>query len=100
MHAPSEAVLETLPERFNPYSTTSDFVPFLARWVDLDWLLARELTETEASLASGSGRLRDLIASATYLSRWRGTERGLLRFLEIATGMSEFRDRGTRRQGW
>jgi hypothetical protein len=36
------------------------------------------------------GRLRELIAQAAFLSQWRGTSRGLLRFLEAATGVQGF----------
>src|SRR5262249_49938521 len=39
---------------------------------------------------TGDGRLRELVASAAYLSRWRGTRKGLLRFLEVATGLKGF----------
>ncbi|HVR84197.1 MAG TPA: hypothetical protein VMU54_07800, partial [Planctomycetota bacterium] len=41
-------------------------------------------------ISSGLGRLRELVAGAAYLSQWRGTWRGLGRFLEIATGVSGF----------
>jgi hypothetical protein len=30
------------------------------------------------------------VAAAAYLSQWRGTARGLLRFLETATGLQGF----------
>ncbi len=41
-------------------------------------------------ISSGLGNLRELIANAAYLSQWRGTKRGLLLFLQIATGTSNF----------
>ena len=92
MHAPSEKVLAELPRYFDPRATEEEFVPFLARWVDLDWLLEREITTSTGAALAGRGRaLRDLIAQAWYLNRWRGTERGLVRFLELATGMTGFR---------
>jgi hypothetical protein len=34
--------------------------------------------------------LRELIAAAAFLSQWRGTAKGLLRFLETATGVEGF----------
>jgi hypothetical protein len=39
---------------------------------------------------TGIGRLRELVASAAYLSRWRGTAKGLQRFLRTATGENDF----------
>jgi len=93
LHAPSEKVLENLDAFFDPYRTPDRFVPYLARWVDLERFLAdypEEFTETLPSLPSGLGRLRELIATTAFLSKWRGTARGLLRFLETATGARGF----------
>jgi phage tail-like protein len=85
LHAPSERVLERVDEFFDPYRAPDLFVPYLAGWVDLKWTL------TESSdLASGTGRLRELVEHAAFLSQWRGTAKGLLRFLEIATGQAGF----------
>ncbi len=99
LHAPSEAILENLDRYFNPYQADDNFVPFLATWVDLTELL-RETPAVfqgqadqgmcSAPLATGMGRLRELVAAAAYLSQWRGTEKGLRRFLETATGVSGF----------
>ena len=36
------------------------------------------------------GCLRELVAAAAYLSKWRGTMRGLTLFLETATGAPGF----------
>ena len=41
-------------------------------------------------ISSGLGRLRELIAWAAYLSQRRGTRQGLLKFLEVATGIPGF----------
>jgi phage tail-like protein len=81
LHQPDEEVLERLDAVFNPYWTRDDFCPFLAQWVDLDRILP---------VTTGSGCLRQLIASATELAQWRGTAGGLIRFLETATGMGGF----------
>lgn len=95
LHAPSEAVLADLDSFFDPYRTPDEFVPYLAGWVDLDRLL-HEAKGYAASNAppppfpTGQGRLRELIAAAAFLSKWRGTPRGLLRFLETATGATGF----------
>lgn len=97
LHEPSEEVLADLDSYFNPYRTPNYFVPFLAQWVDLDWLVTPPPPDQQAGLPasppfpSGLARLRELIANAAYLSRWRGTTRGLRQFLEIATGMIGFR---------
>lgn len=91
-HAPSEAALATLDRYFDPYRAPAHFIPFLARWVDLEWVLgSRAAADPAGAFPSGLGRLRDLIASATDLARWRGTSRGLIRFLEVATGLDGFR---------
>lgn len=92
--APDEAALDQLDAYFNPYRTPDTFVPFLASWVDLDRLLRETPEEFAASapppLPSGMGRLRELVAAATFLAQWRGTAKGLLRFLETATGAQGF----------
>jgi phage tail-like protein len=79
LHASSEQRLGTLDEIFDPYRTSDAFVPLLARWVDLD-----------PELAMGTGRLRSLVALGAELARFRGTARGLVAFLEAATGMTGF----------
>ncbi len=94
LHTPDEAVLDALDTYFDPYRAPDRFVAYLAGWVDLDGLWIENPEEfTAATLPafpSGIGHLRDLIAAAVYLSRWRGTMRGLLRFLETATGVTGF----------
>jgi P2-related tail formation protein len=98
LHAPSEEILDNLAAFFNPYQTPDDFVPYLASWVDLARLLfpapvRQEGLPGSATLAhypAGLGRLRELIAAAAELSQWRGTRQGLVRFLEIATGVAGF----------
>ncbi|HEY6292469.1 MAG TPA: hypothetical protein VI455_13040 [Terriglobia bacterium] len=96
LHAPSEEKLRGLDANFDPRRAPDAFVPFLARWVDLDRLFERPLEATQPRrstprmLPSGLGRLRELVASAAYVSQWRGTSKGLLLLLETATGMSGF----------
>ncbi|MEO8286259.1 MAG: hypothetical protein ABI670_07455 [Chloroflexota bacterium] len=94
LHEPSEDVLGRLATFFNPYQAPDAFVPYLAGWVDLDMFL-REVPEgtpsgAQSTFPTGTGRLRELVAAAAYLSRWRGTARGLLLFLETATGVEGF----------
>lgn len=95
LHAPSEAVLANLDAFFDPYRTPDEFVSYLAGWVDLERLLTEAKGYAAPSappppLPSGQGRLRELIAAAAFLSKWRGTPKGLLRFLETATGVQGF----------
>jgi phage tail-like protein len=79
LHAPTEAMLAELDALFDPRRAPDRFVPFLARWVDLD-----------LPVTTGLGRLRELVAAGVELSRWRGTARGLLLFLSTATGRRDF----------
>jgi len=94
LQAPSDMILGQLDVFFDPYRTPNRFVPYLAGWVDLAPLWIDEPDRLKAGevppFPSGMGRLRELIAAAAFLSQWRGTERGLLTFLEIATGISGF----------
>lgn len=95
LHAPSEAVLAQLDAVFDPRRTPDEFVPFLAVWVDLDRLFdipptGKPQPLTRSPITSGLGHLRELIANAAYLSRWRGTKKGLLLFLQTATGARDF----------
>lgn len=79
LHAPAERALEELDRNFDPRRADDRFIPLLARWMDL-----------ELALPAGTGRLRELIAAAFELAQWRGTARGLVRFLELATGEKGF----------
>src|SRR6266508_355462 len=92
LHAPSEEVLDGLDRFVDPLRTPERFVPYLTTWVDLDWLLRPATGEdvTSESLASGVGTLRELVAAAAEFARWRGTARGLLRFLDTVTGIAGF----------
>lgn len=94
LHAPDETVLAALETYFDPYRAPEMFVNYLAGWVDLDRLWIENPQEFTAktlpAFPSGVGRLRELVAAAAFLSRWRGTHQGLLRFLEVATGVTGF----------
>jgi phage tail-like protein len=95
LHAPSEAILQRLDAVFDPRRTHGDFVPVLAHWVDLQDLVidprpgmrgrrARRWSAIETA------RLRELVANAARLSKWRGTAKGLRMLLEITTGETGF----------
>jgi phage tail-like protein len=92
LHAPSEKILDDLDAHIDPRRATDDFLPYLSSWVDLDryldWSGAPGVSEPH--YAAGLGRLRELIAAAAELGKWRGTMTGLTRFLEIATGVAGF----------
>lgn len=96
LHRPSEEILEKVQTTFMPYRAPDRFVPYLARWVDLGRFFQGptsnqpEANESLSRLSIGPGNLRELIAAAAYLSQWRGTSRGLLLFLETATGVQGF----------
>ena len=94
LHAPSEEQLRTLEANFSPYRAPDSFVPFLARWVDLDRLFEKPVHQGQNSasrlLPTALGCLRALVAAAAYLSQWRGTGKGLMLFLETATGAHGF----------
>ena len=95
LQAPSETVLQRLDTFFDPRRTPDAFVPYLAHWADLTRLFDdtpnfKDGRVRASSLVSGLGRLRELIAHAAYLSQWRGTRKGLLLFLQTATGAADF----------
>jgi phage tail-like protein len=93
LHAPVERVLRDLHRYLDPRLAPPTFVPYLAGWVDVDWLLVDAASGPGASpapLSSGLGHLRELVAAAAEIARWRGTARGLLRFLDTATGVPGF----------
>jgi phage tail-like protein len=92
LHQPAEDVVESIATYFNPHAAPDAFVPFLARWVDIDRFFPAGYSKMQSAtpLSSGMGRLRELVQAAAYLSQWRGTCIGLTRFLETATGMKGF----------
>jgi phage tail-like protein len=94
MHAPAEDALEHFDAILDPWRTPDAFVPMLARWVDLQRIFERPLQGKDPMLdqlmPTGLGRLRALIEAAAYLSQWRGTRKGLLLFLQIATGFAGY----------
>lgn len=95
MHSDSEEILKNLDTFFDPARTKESFIPFLLKWVDLDWMISTDLfdkpeNEQLTSLIK-TENLRELIANAWYLSKWRGTAKGLIMFLEIATGINGFK---------
>jgi phage tail-like protein len=76
MHEPAEEALAHLSDKFDPHKAPTEFLPFLAYCLQLDWLL--EYFEDKEEL-------RILLANAADLIYWRGTVQGLDFFLETAT---------------
>ncbi|MHB0937069.1 MAG: phage tail protein [Armatimonadota bacterium] len=73
---PLEHLIPVLHRYFGPYSTPGDLLPWLSCWVAL------ALNENWSEM-----RRRRLIAEAVELYRWRGTRKGLSRYLEIYAGV-------------
>ncbi|KXU87045.1 hypothetical protein CR51_36275 [Caballeronia megalochromosomata] len=96
LHARPEEILANLDAWFDPLRAPDSFVPWLARWVDLDRFFTQSSRDSgvectgHSPLSVGLARLRELIREASYLSKWRGTRRGLTAFLETAIGVSGF----------
>ncbi len=103
LQRPSEQRLDTLDAVFDPRRSSDAFVPFLARWVHFDHLhddRSRRHAGPQQACLDSIGHLRELVADAAYLAQWRGTARGLTRFLDTATGLRGFRiDEGLRVAG-
>lgn len=74
--APLRATVDSLFRCFDPAQAPADFLPWLGTWVSL------VLDENWPEL-----RRRSLIFEAVELYRWRGTRRGLARWLELYTGV-------------
>ncbi|UVJ39192.1 phage tail protein [Arthrobacter sp. CJ23] len=91
LHAPVRGILDRIHTVPDPGRSPSSLIPFLSRWVDLDWLT---LPGPDAAGSAAAGvpvsRQRDLIACAAQLSARRGTVDGLTRFLHLATGVPGF----------
>ena len=73
---PLNEMLSGLYRYFDADSAPADFLPWLATWVALD------LDENWLQL-----KRRRLIKEAIWLYRWRGTRKGLSRYLEIYSGV-------------
>jgi phage tail-like protein len=88
LHEPDEEIIDNIDRFFDPYQAPEPFVFLLARWADLDALWNR--SPEQQQFAGGVGRLRELVAAAAHLSKWRGTSKGLVEFLQTATGLEGF----------
>src|SRR5262245_12252203 len=68
LHAPDEAVLDTVDDLFTAYRTRDQLLPFLARWLALDHLVPPASAATPARLPMPAGRLRNLVAEGARLA--------------------------------
>jgi phage tail-like protein len=74
---PLELRQDHIERYFDPRTCPAVLLPWLASWVDLP--LSPHWPEA---------RVRQLVAEALDLYRWRGTRYGLARMIEIRTGLS------------
>src|SRR5215813_12468993 len=68
LHEPSERLLTGLDSIFNPYRTPDSFVPFLARWLDLDRIFDvayAPASDARSPISTGLGCLRAVTAAAS-----------------------------------
>lgn len=90
LHMPTEARLDGLDAVLDPLRGEERFVFMLADWLGLaaylDWTGGRPGAGV-ASFATGTERLRLLVAEAARLWRDRGLRQTLERFLTVATGI-------------
>ena len=89
LHEPIEQTLSDVGLLVRPWEAPEAMLPYLAGWLDVDELLSTA-ADGKQHLQSGSAQLRKLLVAAADLARWRGTVRGLLLFLETATGLTGF----------
>lgn len=98
LHAPAEDVLSDVELHWDPWRSPLAFLPYLATWVGLGYVVSAVLGGQPSELDPAdprAGRLRALIAEAARLDKLRGTPQGLARMLELATGCAGFRVRVT-----
>ncbi len=94
LHAPDESLLGDLDRLFDVRRAPAAFAVFLARWVHFDILIdtrrAGQRIGRPGAVVADLGALRELVAAAPELATWRGTRRGMVRFLRAATGSDGF----------
>ncbi len=73
---PIQNTLAALASLFGPYSTPPDFLLWISAWVCMP------INENWSEM-----KRRRLISEAVELFRWRGTKKGLSRYLQIYTGV-------------
>ncbi len=99
-HDQIERAYEQLPGRFNPEIAAHDMVHYLASWVDLKQVFSEEYVVKTREPTSPFAKfkidnLRELVVQSSTLWKWRGTQKGMLLFLSIATGQEGFEIRDT-----
>jgi len=89
LHEPDERILAQVDAIVDPYRAPDPFVPWLTKWVGIDWLVTDD-DGNDVVFEPGLARLRDCIAVAHEVATWRGTETALTRMLTAATGLRGF----------
>lgn len=89
LQEPTEVLAREVQHLARPWQAPEAMLPYLARWLDVDGVLALGGDGTY-TLTSGSGQLRELLEAAAEIAQWRGTARGLALFLRRATGIDGF----------
>jgi phage tail-like protein len=82
LHTSVEEGAGQFPQSLSPWQAPAPFVPMLERWVGL-----------QPGLAVDEARARNLLGRAAELWRLRGTVPGIVRLLELATGVQGFQVR-------
>lgn len=91
MHGPVSDTLDHLETQLDAFRASEAMVCYLASWVDLGWLTVPVSgSAARSALPGGSAPLRDLISQSADLAARRGTPGGMVRFLELATGLTGF----------
>jgi phage tail-like protein len=92
LHEPTERLARDVEQVARPWQAPERMLAYLARWVDVDAVLAAGAAGSPAQpgLPGGAGQLRELICAAAQLAQWRGTARGLALYLRAATGVDGF----------
>ena len=73
---PLENIIDNMAYYWDPDICPEELLPWLASWMGLDM-----------DKSCPVERRRELVRSASYLFRWRGTRRGLREFLRLYTGV-------------
>lgn len=85
--SPIDRTITNIPDYLDPGITPPDYVPWLASWVGITldgrWPVERQ---------------RDVVLAAPELYRWRGTKRGLEKFIQLYTGSPPEIDQPTLRE--
>lgn len=89
LHASTEQTIVGANTLTRPWQAPEALLPYLASWLDLDAVLSPDARGVW-QLPTGEAQLRTLLDAAVDIARWRGTRRGMLLYLEAATGLAGY----------